>query len=85
MTNYAIATHEYDDERRFSTLKTKLDGTNGVLTVDEALDLLNDVAQKSDTVQTEWSCVYDLDNFVLYIYNDSDRENVYKITPETFN
>jgi len=85
VTNYAIATHEYDDERRFSTLKTKLDGTNGVLTVDEALDLLNDVAQKSDTVQTEWSCVYDLDNFVLYIYNDSDRENVYKITPETFN
>ena len=84
VTNYAIASHEYDDERRFVTLKTRLDEKNGVLTIDEALDLLKDAAQKSDTVQTEWSCVYDLDNFVLYIYNDCDRENVIKVTPEIF-
>lgn len=84
VTNYAIATHEYDDEHRFVTLKTRLDEKNGVLTIDEALDLLKDAAQKSDSVQTEWSCVYDLDNFVLYIYNDCDRENVIKVTPEIF-
>ena len=86
VTNYVIATHEYDDERRFVTLKTKLDEKKGVLTLDEALDLLNAASQDSeDGVQTEWSCVYDLDNFVLYIYNDNDRDTVYKITPETFN
>ena len=85
VTNYVIATHEYDDDRRFVILKTKLDKAKGVLTLDEALDLLNDASQDSeDSVQTEWSCVYDLDNFVLYIYNDNDRDTVYKITPETF-
>ena len=86
VTNYVIATHEYDDERRFVVLKTKLDAAKGVLTLDEALDLLYDASQYSETGnQTEWSCVYDLDNFVLYIYNDLDRKTVYKITPETFN
>ena len=85
VTNYVIATHEYDDDRRFVVMKTKLDEVNGVLTLEEALDLLNAASQNSESsVQTEWSCVYDLDNFVLYIYNDNDRNTVYKITPETF-
>lgn len=86
VTNYCIATHEYDEERRFVTLKTKLDEAKGVLTLDEALDLLNAASQDSEnSVQTEWSCVYDLDHFVLYIYNDRDRDNYYIITfPESF-
>ena len=46
--------------------------------------LLGDAAQRSDDIQTEWSCVYDLDHFVLYIYNDCDRNTVYTITPEVF-
>lgn len=86
VTNYVIATHEYDDDRRFVVMKTKLDEVNGVLTLEEALDLLNAASQNSESsFQTEWSCAYDLDNFVLYIYNDNDRNTVYKITPETFN
>ena len=85
VTNYVIATHEYDEDRRFVVMKTKLDEVNGVLSLEEALDLLNAASQNSESsVQTEWSCVYDLDNFVLYIYNDNDRNKVYKITPETF-
>lgn len=68
------------------TLKNKLKETNGVLTMDEALDLLKEASQNSeDSIQTEWSCVYDLDHFVLYIYNDRDRDNYYIITfPESF-
>ena len=86
VTNYYIATHEFDDESRFVTLKTKLETSKGVLTMDEALDLLKEASQDSeDSVQTEWSCVYDLDHFVLYIYNDRDRDNYYIITfPESF-
>ena len=86
VTNYYIATHEYDDERRFVTLKNKLKESNGVLTMDEAMDLLKDASQDSENgIQTEWSCVYDLDHFVLYIYNDRNRDNYYIITfPESF-
>lgn len=84
VTNYNIAAHEYDEEDRFVTMENRLAKTGGVLSIEEALDLLHDVAQTSDTVQTEWSCVYDLDHFVLYIYNDCDRDNVYIISPESF-
>lgn len=84
VTNYNIATHSWDDEWRFVTLQDKLAETEGILSVDEALDLLKDAAQDSETVRTEWSCVYDLDHFVLYIYSDQDRDNVYIITPESF-
>ena len=86
VTNYYIATHEYDDERRFVTLKNKLKESNGVLTMDETMDLLKDASQDSENgIQTEWSCVYDLDHFVLYIYNDRNRDNYYIITfPESF-
>lgn len=85
VTNYVIATHQWDDESRFVTLKDKLTESDGVLSLDEALDLLNAATQQYEDIQTEWSCVYDLDNFVLYIYNDCDRDTVYTITPETFN
>ncbi len=84
VTNYNIAAHEYDEEDRFVAMENRLAKTGGVLSIEEALDLLHDVAQTSDTVQTEWSCVYDLDHFVLYIYNDCDRDNVYIISPESF-
>ncbi len=84
VTNYVIATHEWDDERRFVALQDKLEDAGGVLSVDEALDLLTEASQNSDDIQTEWSCVYDLDHFVLYIYSDLDRDNVQIITPETF-
>ena len=85
VTNYCIATHEYDDEDRFSTMVDRLSETGGIMTIDEAMDLLYDVAQKGDGSQTEWSCVYDLDHFVLYIYDDCDRDNYYIVTyPESF-
>ena len=85
VTNYTIATHQRDDERRFVVMEDRLEKSGGVLSVDEALDLLHDAAQiNGEGVQTEWSCVYDLDHFVLYIYNDCDRDNVYIISPETF-
>lgn len=86
VTNYTIASHQFDDERRFVILKDRLSETEGKLTVGEALDLLNDAAQNDSgaTIHTEWSCVYDLDNFVLYIYNDCNRQNLYIISPESF-
>ena len=84
VTNYVIATHEWDDERRFVALQDKLEDAGGVMSVDEALDLLTEASQNADDIQTEWSCVYDLDHFVLYICSDLHQDNVQIITPETF-
>ena len=85
VTNYTIATHEYDEEDRFAAMADRLTETGGVMSIDEAMDLLYDVAQKGDGSQTEWSCVYDLDHFVLYIYDDCNRDNYYIVTyPESF-
>ena len=72
VTNYNIAAHEYDEEDRFVTMENRLAKTGGVLSIEEALDLLHDVAQTSDTVQTEWSCVYDLTDFSFDVYMDKD-------------
>lgn len=84
VANDAIATHENDDGKRFKAMGDRLEQTNGVLSIDEALDLLNVACQDYEDTQTEWSCAYDLDHFVLYIYNDNDRENVYIISTESF-
>jgi len=84
VTNYELATHEKDDDRRYKKMKDTLAGTNGVLSLEEAMDLLLAVSQNGDNTQTEWSCVYDLDHFVLYIYNDMNRAEYYTITPESF-
>ena len=48
------------------------------------MTLLMDASQNYKTNKTEWSCVYDLDNFKLYFVSDRDTSNVIEVTRETF-
>ena len=88
VTNYYVAEgYDSSDCSRYSAMCECLSENGGVLSIEEALDLLNAACQSSDDPegsQTEWSCVYDLDHFTMYIYNDNDRGNVYTVTAETF-
>ena len=48
------------------------------------MTLLMDVSQDYEVIKTQWSIVYDLDNFKLYFVSDMDTSNVYEISRETF-
>ncbi|SCW43911.1 Linear amide C-N hydrolases, choloylglycine hydrolase family [Ruminococcaceae bacterium YRB3002] len=69
---------------RYQTLDNRLAECDGVLTVSEAMDLLKDVKQDYEETATQWSCVYDLDNFKVYVVSDMAWEKVYEVTPESF-
>ena len=82
VTNFYLA--DPDDPRecdRYDTLEETITACDDVMTVDEAMDLLEAVQQEGNT---QWSCVYDLDNFTVYIVSDADYDNVHVVTPETF-
>ncbi|MBO4637011.1 MAG: linear amide C-N hydrolase [Clostridiales bacterium] len=86
VTNFYLsdpdAPHDCD---RYDRLEEVLGEKNGILTIDEAMTLLSEAAQYDDSsVATRWSCVYDLDNFRLYIVSGRDWNNVYEITPDSF-
>lgn len=69
---------------RYQVLDQRLDECDGVLTVDEAMDLLKSVKQDYEDTATQWSCVYDLDNFKVYVVSDMKWEKVYEVTPDSF-
>ena len=76
-TNSVIAPGEYynmgDPDDRLDTMVGCL-GNDMVVTETEAMAIL-DLVHNED--MTEWSCVYNLDDFTISICLDSDYENVY--------
>lgn len=76
-TNSVIAPGEYYDmgspDDRLGTIEICL-GSDMVVTEEEAMEILDMVHNKD---LTEWSCVYNLDDFTVSICLDSDYENVY--------
>ena len=70
---------------RYNTLEQRLTECSGVMTSSEAMELLKAVEQdyEGDT-STQWSCVYDLDNFKVYIVSQMDWEHVYEVDPGSF-
>ena len=76
-TNSVIAPGEYynmgDPDDRLDTMAGCL-GNDMVVTETEAMTIL-DLVHNED--MTEWSCVYNLDDFTISICLDSDYENVY--------
>ena len=76
-TNSVIAPGEYYDmgspDDRLGTIEICL-GSDMVVTEEEAMEIL-DIVHNKDL--TEWSCVYNLDDFTVSICLDSDYENVY--------
>ena len=72
---------------RYEKIKQAQEATNGVMTEEEALNLLLDVpAQGVREVEgssegipsdTQWSCVYNLDDLTLQICTDRDESRIY--------
>ena len=84
VTNFFMSAPEREQCDRYDTIVKRLADKNGVLNSGEAMTLLMDASQNYKTNKTEWSCVYDLDNFKLYFVSDRDTSNVIEVTRETF-
>lgn len=77
---------------RFETIKKKQEETNGVMTEKDALDLLLSVpsqgTRESEEIgggiptDTQWSCVYNLDNLTLQICTNRDTDRIYNYSIE---
>lgn len=65
---------EGEPDDRLAVLNNKLEQNAGMLTEDEARDLLKEVSQ---TRWTEWSCVYNLNDFSVTVYLDMDYSKGY--------
>lgn len=79
-TNDVMSENEfYDPEwkcERYDTIKDRLSQNNGILTEDEAMSLASD-ARRHDT---QWSCIYNLDEFTLDICLDRKYETKHSFT-----
>ena len=84
VTNFWLSSEEHSQCSRYDTIVKRLSDKKGVLNSSEAMALLMDASQDYDDIKTEWSCVYDLDNFKLYFVSDRDTSNVIEVTRETF-
>lgn len=73
---------------RYEKIMDKLTETSGILTEEEALDLLLSVPSQGTRVieglnetipsDTQWSCVYNLDQLTLEICTGRDKEQIYE-------
>ncbi len=76
-TNSVLTPGEQYDEGadwRLPTLLSGLSEHDGILTPEQAKELLAAVSQKD---YTEWSCVYDLNHFSVDVYTDEDFDHAY--------
>lgn len=76
-----------ESTERYNILMDDLACCSGTTSPEDAMTFLADVSWDSVSPyrnQTEWSCVYDLDSFEVYICFDVDYDHIYTITPETF-
>ncbi len=88
-TNDVMSNNEFYDPQwqcnRYDTIKKWLAEKNGILTADEAMTVTSDASwEKKGGRGTEWSCVYNLDEFTLDICLDRDYETKHSFTQETF-
>ena len=84
-TNSVIAPGNYydmgDPDDRISTIDENL-GPSLVATEQEAMDILDKVHNKQGL--TEWSCVYNLDDFTVSICLDADFGTTYTFSVTDF-
>lgn len=84
-TNSVIAPGEYydmgDPDDRISTIEENL-GSSLVATEQEAMEILDKVHNKQGL--TEWSCVYNLDDFTVSICLDADFGTTYTFSVTDF-
>lgn len=90
-TNFIISdTSFYGEEEgdgRYEVIMEDLDKCGCVASSEEAMGFLADVGydnKASNGIGTEWSCVYDLDNFTVVMCTDANYDKKLTITKDTF-
>ena len=87
-TNDVMSNNKFYDPEwqcsRYDTIKKWLADKNGILTADEAMTVTSDVSKDKNGYGTEWSCVYNLDEFTLDICLDRDYGTKHSFTQEDF-
>ncbi len=89
-TNDVMSNNEFYDPdwfcERYDTIKNRLSEKGGILTEDEAMAVASDASwdRYDMTRGTEWSCVYNLDEFTLDICLDRDYKAKYTFTSDDF-
>lgn len=89
-TNDVMSNNKFYDPdwqcNRYDTIKKWLAEKNDILTSDEAMAVASDASQGQDgrTMCTEWSCVYNLDEFTFNICVDRNYETKYSFAQEDF-
>ena len=94
VTNHIVCSDYTEDEpdtdsmNRYKILTDNLSACGGTADAATAMIFLSDAALRSDDpgrMQTEWSCVYDLDDFKVTICTDAVYDHSFTVTPESFN
>lgn len=94
VTNHIVCSDYTEDEpdtdsmNRYKILTDNLSACGGTADAATAMIFLSNAALRSDDsgrMQTEWSCVYDLDDFKVTICTDTVYDHSFTVTPETFN
>lgn len=84
VTNFYMSDPDHKPCSRYDTIKERFNKTGKVMSYREAMTLLMYASQNYDDIKTQWSCVYDLDNFKLYFVSDMDTDHIYEINRDTF-
>lgn len=87
-TNEVMSENKFYDPnwkcKRYDTIKNRLSEKNNILTADEAMKVTSDVSMDRKSYGTEWSCVYNLDEFSFDICLDRDYETKHSFVREDF-
>lgn len=87
-TNDVMSNNEFYDPEwqcsRYDTIKKWLADKNCVLTADEAMTVISDASKDKNGFSTEWSCVYNLDEFTFDICLDRNYDTKHSFTQEDF-
>lgn len=87
-SGYTEGDPDTDSMNRYKILTDNLSSCGGTADAATAMIFLSDAALRSDDpgrMQTEWSCVYDLDDFKVAICTDTLYDHSFTVTSETFN
>ncbi|MBQ8195825.1 MAG: linear amide C-N hydrolase [Oscillospiraceae bacterium] len=87
-TNDVMSNNEFYDPdwscKRYDIIKKWLAEKNDILTEAEAMAVASDASKSGNKYSTQWSCVYNLDEFTIDICLDREYESVYSFTKEDF-
>ena len=87
-TNFVMSQSEFYNPdsncERYDTIKSRLAEKSGVLTPAEAMTLASDASMTEEFFSTQWSCVYNLDEFTVDICLDRNYDTKHTFTKDDF-